>query len=122
MSVLIWADVPVVDLERAKKFYSHVLGEQIDTPMPGIGLVMGEQPSVDLAQGSSIEPSTTAGTTIYFDTKGDIDGMLRRVEEAGGRILQPKEFMGDMIGWIAFVVDTEGNRIGFQQSAPQVGS
>ncbi len=42
-------------------------------------------------------------------------GMLARVVEAGGRILQPKEFMREMGGWIAFVVDTEGNRIGIQQ-------
>jgi predicted enzyme related to lactoylglutathione lyase len=41
--------------------------------------------------------------------------MLARVEEAGGPILQPKEFMGEMVGGIAFVVDTEGNRIGIQQ-------
>ncbi len=119
MSVLVWADVPVNDLERARRFYSHVLGVELQTPpgLEGTAMAMGEPPSIDLAQGSGIEASTTAGTTIYFGT-ADLDGMLRRVEEAGGRILQPKQFMGDMIGYIAFVVDTEGNRIGLQQNSP----
>ena len=30
-------------------------------------------------------------------------------------MLQEKKFMGDMVGWIAFIEDTEGNRIGLQQ-------
>ncbi len=119
MPVLVWADVPVTDLDRASAFYAHVLGVPVQSPpgMDGVALVMGDQPSVDLALSTGITPTTTAGTTIYFDARGDIDGMLARVEEAGGRLLQPKAFMGEMIGWIAFVIDSEGNRIGIQQNA-----
>ena len=40
---------------------------------------------------------------------------LARVEPAGGKILQGKQDMGEPVGWIAFVEDTEGNRIGIQQ-------
>ncbi len=119
MPVLVWADVPVTDLDRARRFYAHVLGVDVpaDPNMPGIALVMGDFPSVDLALNQG-QPSETAGVTIYFGTT-DMDSMLTRVEEAGGRILQGKEFMGEMIGYIAFVVDTEGNRIGLQQNAPE---
>ena len=35
--------------------------------------------------------------------------------QAGGRILEEKQFRGDMIGWIAFIEDSEGNRIGIQE-------
>ncbi len=117
MSVIVWADIPVVDLERAKRFYAHVLQLPVEsTPgMEGVALVMGDPPSVDLAVSGGITPTTTAGTTIYFGTGGDIDAMLARVEEAGGTILSPKAFMGEMIGWLAYFVDTEGNRIGLQQ-------
>ncbi len=118
MSVIVWADIPVVDLERATAFYAHVLGVPVGSP-PGmeghVAVIMGEAPSADLALSTGIAPTTTAGTTVYLGANGDIDGMLARVQEAGGRVLQPKEFMGEMIGWIAFVVDTEGNRIGIQQ-------
>ncbi len=115
-SVLVWADIPVSDLARASRFYAHVLGLPVELPpgMEGVSLVMGDPPSVDLAP-SSITPSTTAGTTIYFGANGDIDGMLARVVEAGGRILEGKQYLGEMIGWLAFIVDTEGNRIGLQE-------
>lgn len=120
-SVLVWADVPVTDLERAKKFYAHVLQLPVEsTPgMDGVALVMGDPPSVDLALNSSIKSTTTGGTTIYFGANGDIDGMLARAEAAGGRILGPKQFYGEMIGWLAYIEDTEGNRIGIQQPPDQ---
>jgi predicted enzyme related to lactoylglutathione lyase len=45
-----------------------------------------------------------------------MDGMLARVVEAGGEIERAKAFMGPMVGWIATFIDSEGNRIGLQQS------
>jgi predicted enzyme related to lactoylglutathione lyase len=46
---------------------------------------------------------------------GDIDGMLERAVSAGGSILREKGFMGEGIGWIAYIQDSEGNRVGIQQ-------
>jgi predicted enzyme related to lactoylglutathione lyase len=43
--------------------------------------------------------------------------MLARVTEAGGKVLQGKQLMGETIGWLAYVEDTEGNHIGIQQQA-----
>lgn len=122
-NVVVWADIPVVDLERARAFYAHLLGSPVDT-MPGHPEVAvlkspGDSDpmdvSADLATGWS-KPSTTHGTTIYLGSMGDIDGMLARTVEAGGKVLQEKQLM-DMVGWVAFVEDTEGNRIGLHQPA-----
>jgi predicted enzyme related to lactoylglutathione lyase len=41
--------------------------------------------------------------------RGDV---AARAEQAGGKILTPPTDMGKMIGTIAYVLDTEGNRIG----------
>jgi predicted enzyme related to lactoylglutathione lyase len=116
--IVVWADIPVTDLKRAMAFYEHVLQLQV-IRMPGaddIALIVpptqGEMVvSADLYVG---KPSAE-GPTVYFGTRGDIDGMVARVTEAGGKVLQPKQFMGDMVGTIAFVMDSEGNRIGLQQ-------
>ena len=70
--------------------------------------------SLDLYVGGT---PTHDGPTVYLGSVGDIDGMLARVVEAGGTVLQDKLLMGDMVGWVAFVEDTEGNRIGIQQPA-----
>ena len=120
---LVWADIPVKDIQRAIGFYSHVLGMPLEAPPDfggGVALVAGVQgPSIDLVQEDPSKPSTDRGTTIYLSSNGDIDGMISRVEEAGGRILQAKQFMGDLIGWLAYFEDTEGNRIGIQEPAQQ---
>jgi hypothetical protein len=61
------------------------------------------------------------GPTIYLTSMGDIDGMLARVAEAGGKVLEPPQDMGEMIGVLAFVEDTEGNRIGIHHM-PKAGA
>lgn len=118
--VIVWADIPVTDMKRAAAFYAHVTGEQVMF-MPGTDDTVGVigtpgldewRVSVDLYVGG--KPSHD-GATVYFGSGGDIDGMAARVTEAGGRILEPKRFMGEMVGWIVFFEDTEGNRVGIQQ-------
>jgi hypothetical protein len=118
MNLIVWADIPVKDLKRASGFYAHVTGSPV-TVMPGSAevAVIGDSESgvsADLYVGGS--PSHD-GPTVYLASGGDIDGMVARVVEAGGTVLAEKAFMGDMVGWIAFVEDTEGNRIGIQQPA-----
>ena len=119
--IIVWTDIPVTDMQRAMRFYEHVTGESV-TLMPGtddtvalIGAPPGDDGpvvSADLYLGGT--PSHE-GATVYLGAKRDIDGMLARVAEAGGKVLEGKAFRGDMVGWIAFVEDTEGNRVGIQQ-------
>ncbi len=126
-NTIVWADIPAVDLARAMKFYSHVLGMPMTKPpgMEGVALVgtgtpppAGERPAVspvsfDLFTGDR-KPGMD-GATVYLNSMGDIDGMIARVKEAGGEILKEKEFMGPMVGWTAFFRDSEGNRVGIEQ-------
>jgi predicted enzyme related to lactoylglutathione lyase len=119
--VVVWADIPVLDMQRAMKFYAELTQEPVSA-MPGTndtvavvgapGVPESPRVSVDLYTGGT--PSHD-GATVYFGSRGDIDGMLARAEGAGGRILQEKQDMGEPVGWIAFAEDTEGNRIGIQQ-------
>jgi predicted enzyme related to lactoylglutathione lyase len=118
-NVIIWADIPVVDMPRAMKFYEHVTGEKVHQ-FPGMEdvAVIGDPTagpliSADLYLGG--KPSKD-GATVYINPNGDIDGLLARVVEAGGEIERPKAFMGPMVGWIGTFFDTEGNRIGVQMA------
>ncbi len=121
-NTIVWADIPVEDIERARRFYGQLLQEEVQV-MPGqadialLGTGVGGV-SADLAK-TNAKPSSDAGATVYFDSKGDIEGMVRRAEQAGGKVLQEPRDMGPMVGTIAFVLDSEGNRIGIQQPTPQ---
>ncbi len=120
-NIIIWADIPVVDMRRAARFYQEVLQTPV-TMMPGtqdtVAVIGGPadtgapEVSADLFVGG--KPSHD-GPTVYITSGGDIDATVRRVEAAGGTILQSKQYMGETVGWIAFFEDTEGNRIGIQQ-------
>jgi predicted enzyme related to lactoylglutathione lyase len=62
-----------------------------------------------LVQGESYEPSQT-GVLIYFSTP-DIDAALGRATDVGGEMLVPKTSIGEY-GFVAYLKDSEGNRIG----------
>lgn len=122
-NVIVWADIPVVDLERAMKFYADVTQQpvvKVPDPTQELALIGGPDDSgasivsADLYVGG--KPSHD-GATIYLNSYGDIDGMVARVAPAGGKVLEEKQFFGDMVGWIAIIEDSEGNRIGIQQPA-----
>ncbi len=107
------------------KFYGAVLqnGFQKVEGMDGIALIAppegfdpstveGPPPvSLDLAAGEQQQPGMQ-GCTIYLNSSGDPEGMLARAAAAGGEILAPVQDMGEMVGFIGFFKDTEGNRIG----------
>lgn len=123
-NVLIWADIPVRDMDRARRFYGELLQVEM-SEMPGGGqdrVAVPPQESgpiaFDLAQTDRLEPCAN-GVCVYFDAYGDIDGMVKRAEAAGGTIQSPPADMGPMIGTIAFIIDTEGNRIGVRQPSAQ---
>ncbi len=109
-----WFELPVHDLERARRFYETVLGASL-RPVTFGGLEQALFPydggvGGALIKDPKLEPSA-AGTVVYLDASGRLDAAVRRVEEAGGRVVLPKTDIGDP-GFIAMIVDTEGNRVG----------
>lgn len=112
-----WFEIPVTDMNRAKEFYESVLDIAISVHDFG-GLLMGwfpNNPEKSGATGSLIlhemyKPSKTEGPLIYFSCK-DVDNELSRVEAAHGEIVKPKTQIGDEHGFMALILDTEGNRI-----------
>lgn len=67
-----------------------------------------------LIQGGGRTPNSD-GTVAYFNSGDDLNEVLNRVEPAGGRVILPKT--GDEAsGYVAFFLDTEGNRVGLQSS------
>ena len=121
-NTIVWADIPVTDMDRARKFYGAVLQADIQM-MPGSddvallpGDPMGGDVSGDLVKGANSAPGT-GGITIYLDSAGDPEGMIERAVAAGGQVAMPVSDMGEMVGFIGFFIDSEGNRIGVHAPA-----
>lgn len=114
-----WFEIPVSNMERAKKFYEKVFDIKIQIEQFG-ETMMGwfpfpKDPEAKGAGGSLVlneqfyKPIAN-GTLVYFSSP-EITYELRKVEEAGGVILQEKTLIREDIGFMALVLDSEGNRI-----------
>ena len=116
-NALNWFEIAVTDIERAKRFYETVLAKDL-TPMnemPGFSMYMfptdGEgSVGGGIVHGDGYTPGTT-GSIVYLNAQPDLSGPLSRVADAGGTVLQEKTAIGEN-GFIAFITDTEGNRVG----------
>ena len=113
-----WFEIPVTDMDRAKKFYEAVFDVSISVHDLG-GFIMGWFPPAtepkneamgSLVQHETYQPSETHGTLVYFASE-NVEIELGRVEEAGGVILRPKTSIGGEHGFMALFKDSEGNRI-----------
>jgi len=111
---IVWCDIPVSDLDRAIKFYSAVLGQDVKKQeFPGT--LMGILPHNDGEVGACLftsadEKPTESGAMIYLNANGRLDEALSAVTRNGGKIVQPKHPIGPF-GFRAIVLDSEGNRI-----------
>jgi len=115
-NTIVWADIPVADMDRARKFYGAVLEAEIplmDGANGDVALLPMERGTVsgDLVKGEHAKPGA-GGITVYLDSKGDPEGMVERAVAAGGQVAMPVSDMGEMVGFIGHFIDSEGNRIG----------
>jgi len=98
---------PVIDIEKAKAFYSKFLGVEpyADSPYY-VGYRVG-----DLEVG--LDPNSTVGPIVYTDV-ADIQASLKELTEAGAEIVQDIKDVGYGL-LIAQVEDTDGNVLGLRQ-------
>lgn len=114
-NTIVWFELPVLDLDRAVKFYSEVmkvefhLVEDEKSKMAFFPFEL-ESASGALVLSDGYIPSNS-GAVIYLNGGADLSDPLGRVEAAGGKVTLPKMSIGEN-GYIAHFEDTEGNRVG----------
>lgn len=110
-----WFEIPVNDLDRAKKFYEKIFNAELTInemgPLKMAWFPMEE--GMDGATGTLIKADDYTpshdGSLVYFSVD-DIDGILKKVTVHGGKILNAKMSIGEH-GFFAHFEDCEGNRI-----------
>lgn len=115
-----WFEIPANDLERATRFYETVFGVNLAVmDMPNIRMrmfplndIMTQVGGAVVDSGGFHKPSATDGPLIYLNGNPDLQLVLDKVEAAGGQILVPKMEISPEYGYMAVILDTEGNRIG----------
>lgn len=115
-NALNWFEIPATDIERGKKFYETVFELQMMT-MDMMGMKMAMFPSMPPHVGGALVESnqhkpSMEGAVIYINGNPDLQIVLDRVEQAGGQVLMPKTMIDKETGYMAFISDTEGNKVG----------
>jgi predicted enzyme related to lactoylglutathione lyase len=119
--VISWFEIPATDLERATKFYETIFDVQLTVlDMPEMKMrcfpvadMMNDISGAIVDSNGFHRPSTTDGILIYLNANPDVQLILDKVEAAGGHIFLGKTQISPEHGFMAIIIDTEGNRIGF---------
>ncbi|MEO9869130.1 VOC family protein [Ekhidna sp.] len=117
-----WFELPVNDIERAKKFYEAIFSIQMADNLEMGTSVMSFFPFEAEQQGAtgtlikqeSYIPSHE-GTMVYFSVD-EINDVTPLIESAGGKIINEKFSIGEH-GSVAHFEDSEGNRVALHQDA-----
>lgn len=130
MDPIVHFELPVNDVEAAKKFYGGIFGWRLsDWPMQDGSVYTGVN-TVDVDEkthmplkpgainGGIVKKSSTIQAPVFAVHVSSIDDYVKKIEAAGGKVVLPKvDIMGT--GFYAYVADPEGNVIGLWEDAPK---
>ena len=118
-NALNWFEIPANDLSRARKFYETVFSVELEEypGMAGMEMIgfpseMGNgKVSGALVKSPNHKPAVD-GAVIYLNANPTIQTVVDRIEKAGGKVVMPTMEISPEIGYMAFFIDSEGNKIG----------
>ena len=122
-NALNWFEIPVNDIARAQRFYETLLAKAMRREQMGPQTLAifpyddGQGVGGALLQGATAPAPGLDGTLVYLDAGPSLDAVLSRAGEMGAKVLLPKLELPGTIGFIAHIVDSEGNRVGLHSPA-----
>ncbi len=122
--VIDWFEIPVSDISRAQAFYEAVLQTTLHRESfggPNIEMVVFKEDGLR-AKGALMagNPTVTvgaSGTLVYMHAGKSLDAALQRVVAAGGQVAMAKVALPDGVGFMAHMLDMDGNRVGLHAYA-----
>ncbi|MGI9400883.1 MAG: VOC family protein [Rhizobiaceae bacterium] len=110
----VWFEIPVTDMDRARKFYSHVLMTEFTdmndgpNPISIFGYGKGEKDVSGHLYPGVPAPAGT-GPTVHLAVSDNLSDAMERVTSAGGSVVSP--IIEIPAGRFAYCQDPDGNSI-----------
>ena len=113
-------EIPIDEGDRAVAFYGRAFGWQMNRegPLDYWTTAGGEGEGID---GALAKRDPQAPGLTFYISVDDIDESLAAIAAAGGRPLTDRLPI-PTVGWTAFFIDSEGNRLGLFQPDPSAGA
>jgi predicted enzyme related to lactoylglutathione lyase len=107
------AEIPVIDLDKAKSFYEQLFGWDF-RPFGNGYLLFNNHQGITLGL-KKVDTIHNGNTTIFHISVYDIDKFLAKAKELGGKEVRGKTIIPAM-GYYALIADPDGNTVGLYQS------
>jgi uncharacterized protein len=109
-----WFEIPAYNHYRSIAFFNYIYQIEI-TSVELNGFYMGFFPADigvtgAIVTGQGCIPSEI-GPLLYLNGGHDLNNILLRVNDAGGRVVMGKTFLSETAGYFALFIDSEGNRL-----------
>jgi predicted enzyme related to lactoylglutathione lyase len=113
---VVWAEIPVTDMEKGMAFYSAVTGADLELDNSGPNPMANLKPKDMMAGvGGHLYPGKPAangeGPTIHLVAEGKLEDSIERVKAAGGQVVSPPITIPP--GRFFYAIDPFGNSVGF---------
>ncbi|MCI5074637.1 VOC family protein [Oricola sp.] len=110
----VWFEIPVADLDAAKRFYEEVLSISMTRNDEGPNPMVMFSGMSDMGVSGHLYPGKPAeagtGNTIHLAVEDALDGVMGRVKAAGGAVVSP--VIDIPAGSFFYATDPDGNSIG----------
>ena len=111
---MVWAEIPVTDLDRAITFYGTVFDAELKKEESGPNpLAMFSTSGKDGVAGHLYPGKPAAGgggPTVHLASPDQLENALERVKQAGGKVVS--DIVSIPVGRFAYCLDPDGNSIG----------
>lgn len=114
-----WFEIPVINFDRAKTFYQKIFDFEMPEMEMGsvrMGILLHDRDGGGIGGaicfGEGYKPASHDGPKLYLTAGDDLNTVLNRVEDAGGKLLLAKTEIAPGMGHFAYFNDTEGNVVG----------
>jgi predicted enzyme related to lactoylglutathione lyase len=116
VNTVTWWEIPVHDLEQAKRFYTAVFGWSYTSFGEGYEAILAAETMIGGLSTSDAQ-DVGDGIRIYVQVD-DMEHALAKVEAGGGATKTPRTEIGGDMGWWANFTDPEGRVIGLATNNP----
>jgi predicted enzyme related to lactoylglutathione lyase len=123
-NVIDWFEIPVIDVLRAQAFYEAVLQTTLQRENyagPGMQMAVfvgeGDATKGALMSGHPALHVGACGTLVYLHAGASLDAALQRAVAAGGQVAMGKVALPEGLGFMAHMLDVDGNRVGLHAYA-----
>jgi predicted enzyme related to lactoylglutathione lyase len=114
-----WFEIPAINFDEALRFYNYIYEIDMETNESG-DYTMAFFPAKGGVGGAIVcgpgSVPSEKGSLLYLNGGDDLNNLLIRVTEAGGRVIMPKTLISEEYGYFATFIDIEGNKMAFHSN------